>query len=153
MNAAVRAFGPAAALACLAGFACAAGPADGTADPGGDTELRLAFSTGGEIPKTGAPIVLELTATNDAPSALILDFSDGQRYDFEVFSADGASVWRWAEGMFFAQVLGRETLGPGASLRWAARIEDGLSAGTYRVVATLTTVEPRSIEAVLTVAP
>ena len=156
MNAAVRALGPTVALVCLAGFACAAGPADGAAGQpgaGGDAELRLSLSVGEGIPNSGAPIVLELTATNEGEAALILDFPDGQRYDFEVFSEDGASVWRWADGMFFAQVLGRETLDPGASLRWIERIESGLSSGTYRIVAMITTVETRSVEVMLTVAP
>ena len=48
-------------------------------------------------------------------------------------------------------MLGRERLDPGTSLRWIERIEDGLPAGVYRVVATLTTVEPHTIEGTLTV--
>ena len=114
-------------------------------------DLRLALSLG-EAPTTaGMPIVLELAATNDGQAPLVLDFPDGQRYDFEVFSEDGASVWRWADGMFFTMMLGRETLEIGASLRWTERIESGLPAGVYRVVATLTTVEPHTIEGTLTV--
>ncbi|WP_419165617.1 BsuPI-related putative proteinase inhibitor [Candidatus Palauibacter sp.] len=116
-------------------------------------DLRLALSLGEAPPTAGTPIALELTATNDGEAPLVLDFPDGQRYDFEVFSEHGASVWRWAEGMFFAQMLGRETLEPGASLRWTARIESGLPAGVYRVVATLTTVAPHTVEGTLTVVP
>ncbi len=114
-------------------------------------DLRLALSLGEALPTAGTPIVLELAATNDGEAPLVLDFPDGQRYDFEVFSEDGASVWRWAEGMFFTMMLGRERLDPGTSLRWIERIEDGLPAGVYRVVATLTTVEPHTIEGTLTV--
>ncbi len=114
-------------------------------------DLRLALSLGEALPTAGTPIVLELAATNDGEAPLVLDFPDGQRYDFEVFSEDGASVWRWAEGMFFTMMLGRERLDPGTSLRWVERIEDGLPAGVYRVVATLTTVEPHTIEGTLTV--
>ena len=114
-------------------------------------DLRLALSLGEAPTAAGTPIVLELAATNDGQAPLVLDFPDGQRYDFEVFSEDGASVWRWAEGMFFTMMLGRETLETGASLRWTERIADGLPAGVYRVVATLTTVEPHTIEGTLTV--
>ena len=114
-------------------------------------DLRLALSLGEALPTAGMPIVLELAATNDGEAPLVLDFPDGQRYDFEVFSEDGASVWRWAEGMFFTMMLGRETLEIGTSLRWIERIEDGLPAGVYRVLATLTTVEPHTIEGTLTV--
>ena len=153
LNAAVRAVAPVALLSALAAVACAAGSAEGPAAGEPDRELRLSLSTGEESPRAAAPIVLELTGTNDGQATLVLDFPDGQRYDFEVISEEGAVVWRWAEGMFFAQVLGRETLEPGASLRWTGRIEAGLPAGVYRVIATLTTVEPHAIETTFTVLP
>ncbi|MDE2720830.1 BsuPI-related putative proteinase inhibitor [Candidatus Palauibacter polyketidifaciens] len=144
---------PAVLPLALAAFACASGSAEGPAAGESGRELRLSLSTGEASPEAATPVVLELTGTNDGPATLILDFPDGQRYDFEVISEDGAVVWHWAEGRFFAQVLGRETLEPGASLRWTGRIEAGLPAGVYRVIATLTTVEPHAIEATLTVLP
>lgn len=153
MNASLRAVAPVVLLPALAAFACAAGSAEGPAERESGRELRLSLSTGEASPTAAMPIVLELTGTNDGEAALILDFPDGQRFDFEVISEDGAIVWRWAEGRFFAQVLGRETLDPGASLHWTGRIEAGLPAGAYRVIATLTTVEPHAIEATLTVLP
>ena len=161
MNASVRAMAPAVLLPALAAFASAAGSAAGSAEGSAEgsaarepgRELRLSLSAGDESPEAAKPVVLELTGTNDGQATLVLDFPDGQRYDFEVISEDGAVVWHWAEGRFFAQVLGRETLDPGASLRWTGRIEAGLPAGVYRVIATLTTVEPHSIEATLTVLP
>lgn len=149
VNASVRTVAPMVLVSALAAFACAAGPAAGEPGP----ELRLSLSTGEESPEAATPVVLEMTGTNDGQATLVLDFPDGQRYDFEVISEDGAVVWQWAEGRFFAQVLGRETLEPGASLRWTGRIEAGLPAGVYRVIATLTTVEPHAIEATLTVLP
>ena len=154
----VRAAAPVVLLPVLAAFACAAGSADGpaderSADDGSARELRLSLSTGEASPTAAAPVVLELTGTNDGQATLILDFPDGQRFDFEVISEDGDVVWRWAEGRFFAQVLGRETLEPGASLHWTGRIEAGLPAGVYRVIATLTTMEPRTVEATLTILP
>ena len=153
VNASVRAVAPAVLPLALAAFACAAGSAEGPAAGEPGRELRLSLSTGEASPEPATPVVLELTGTNDGPATLVLDFPDGQRYDFEVISEDGAVVWHWAEGRFFAQVLGRETLEPGASLRWTGRIEAGLPAGVYRVIATLTTVEPHAIEATLTVLP
>lgn len=154
----MRAVAPVVLLAGLAAFACAAASADGpaderSADDGSGQELRLSLTTGEEVPTAAMPVVLELTGTNDGQATLVLDFPDGQRYDFEVISEDGVVVWHWAEGRFFAQVLGRETLEPGASLRWTGRIEAGLPAGVYRVIATLTTVEPRTVEVTLTVLP
>lgn len=153
VNASVRAVAPAVLPLALAAFACASGSAEGPAAGEPGRELRLSLSTGEASPEAATPVVLELTGTNDGPATLVLDFPDGQRYDFEVISEDGAVVWNWAEGRFFAQVLGRETLEPGASLRWTGRIEAGLPAGVYRVIATLTTVEPHAIEATLTVLP
>lgn len=153
VNAAVRAVAPVVLLPALAAVACGAGSAEGPAAGEPGRELRLSLSTGEASPEAAAPLVLELTGTNDGQETLVLDFPDGQRYDFEVISEDGAVVWHWAEGRFFAQVLGRETLEPGASLRWTGRIEAGLPAGVYRVIATLTTVEPHAIEATLTVLP
>ena len=153
MNTSVRAVAPVVLLPALAAFAYAAGSAEGPAAREPGRELRLSLSTGEASPAAATPIVLELAGTNDGQAALVLDFPDGQRYDFEVISEDGAVVWHWAEGRFFAQVLGRETLEPGASLRWTGRIEAGLPAGVYRVIATLTTVEPHAIEATLTVLP
>ncbi|MYE34585.1 MAG: hypothetical protein F4X23_06995 [Gemmatimonadales bacterium] len=153
VNASVRAVAPAVLPLALAAFACAAGSAEGPAAGEPGRELRLSLSTGEASPEADTPVVLELTGTNDGSATLVLDFPDGQRYDFEVISGDGAVVWHWAEGRFFAQVLGRETLEPGASLRWTGRIEAGLPAGVYRVIATLTTVEPHAIEATLTVLP
>lgn len=157
-NTPLGAAAPAVLLPALAAFACGAGSAAGSADEGSAEEgsgrqLRLSLSTGEEPPEAAAPVVLELTGTNDGESTLVLDFPDGQRYDFEVISEDGVVVWHWAEGRFFAQVLGRETLEPGASLHWTGRIEAGLPAGVYRVIATLTTVAPHAIEATLTVLP
>lgn len=157
VNASLRAAAPV-VLPALAVLAGAAGSADGaaevrSADDGSGRELRLSLSTGEAAPVAATPVILELTGTNDGQATLILDFPDGQRFDFEVISEDGAVVWRWAEGRFFAQVLGRETLEPGASLHWTGRIESGLPAGVYRVLATLTTVEPRTVETALTVLP
>ena len=155
MNAPVRAAAPVVVLPLLAVFACAAGSAVAPAvgDGASGHELRLSLSIGDEPLTAGTPVVLELTGTNEGQAALVLDFPDGQRFDFEVLSDDGAVVWHWAEDRFFAQVLGRETVEPGASLHWTGRIDAGLPAGVYRVRATLTTVEPHTIEAALTVLP
>ena len=137
-------------LACLT----PAAPSEADVSPSpsvADTLLTLSLPDA--PPADGTPVTLELRVANDGGEPLVLDFPDGQRYDFEVFAADGASVWRWSDGMFFIQVLGRETLAPGMSLRWTEGIDAGLPAGTYRVVATLTTVEPRAVEDTLTVVP
>ncbi len=150
MSTAVRATMPAVLFICAAVLACATGSA-APRDRASHPQLRLSLTAGDEPPTAGSPITLELTLANEGDAALVLDFPDAQRFDFEVVAEDGAVVWRWAEGRFFAQVLGRETLDPGASLNWTGQIESGLPAATYRLVGTLTTVERQTVETTLTV--
>lgn len=135
----MRVVGSAALLTLLAGLSGVA------------AQMRLELSTGDEPASAGMPISLSLTATNEVESPLTLDFPDGQRYDFEVIADEGGTVWRWSEGRFFDQMLGRETLDAGAALTWTGRLEAGLPPGAYRIVATLTTVEPRTVAAEITV--
>ena len=123
-------------------------PARGGRLPGGLPE-------GGRRPvAAGEPVLLELAAINEGDAAIALDFASGQRYDFEVYAEDGALAWHWAEGIFFTMELGRETLEPGAFLRWSERIAEGLpEPGVYRVRATLASTTPRTVVDTLVVVP
>jgi hypothetical protein len=58
------------------------------------------------------PLVMVLTVTNVKGEDLTLTFPTAQRYDFIVRKGKQV-VWRWSEGMMFAQVIGRETLRAG----------------------------------------
>lgn len=108
--------------------------------------LRLTLSVAEGPAEAGVPIELVLEARNEGDGTLTLQFPDGQRFDFEIHDADGTLVWRWAEEMMFPQVLGSETIRAGEARSWSARLEAGLEAGRYRVVGTLTTMEPRTVE-------
>ncbi len=83
----------------------------------GGTMAELTFgvsvTTDKAIYTASESIVIELTVFNRTAESLTFDFSNAQHYDFIIEDAEGNSVWRWAEGRMFAQVLGEETLGPG----------------------------------------
>ena len=97
-------------------------------------------------PAAGQPVEFALVLRNGTADELVLDFPDGQRFDFEV-STDGGIVWRWAADMFFPQVLGRERIAAGDGRTWTAGVSGGLPAGSYVVRATLTSNTPHEIVA------
>lgn len=63
---------------------------------------------------------LALHVTNPTSAPVELEFATAQRYDFTVTNADGDELWRWSADRMFAQVLGTETLEPGATRRYTA---------------------------------
>ncbi len=63
------------------------------------------------------PIVMTLTVANVKGEDLTLTFPTAQRYDFIVRKGKQV-VWRWSEGMMFAQVIGRESLRAGDSISY-----------------------------------
>lgn len=101
-----------------------------------DATLRLEVGT--TRPVAGEPIAFVLTVANGGTDELVIDFPDGQRFDFEVIG-EGTTLWHWGADMFFTQMLGRERIAAGASELWTATLEAGLPAGTYTVRGTLTT--------------
>lgn len=86
----------------------------------------------------GDSVRLEVHVTNVAAGPIALEFATTQRYDFDVFEADGDRVWRWSDGMTFGQATGREVLQPGESRRyaasWLARNLEGDFVASARVV-------------------
>ena len=65
-------------------------------------------------------VVLEIHVTNTTASPIALEFTSTQRYDFEIATVDGESLWRWSADRSFAQVMEQETLAPGESRRYTA---------------------------------
>jgi hypothetical protein len=99
------------------------------------------------------PIKMTLTVKNTRKETVTLEFSSGQRYDFEIRrgkDGKGEIVWQWARGRMFAQMLTSTKLEPGKTLsftetatkerigpaRWTPLT---LAAGVYTVTAKLTT--------------
>lgn len=109
---------------------------------------------------------LALTVRNEGDEPVTLRFHTGQRADFAAYESndadrdgrdvdgidpdDEAIAWRHGAGRLFTQVLGSETLTPGASVTYEATWSDP-SPGSYHVVGVLTA-EEHDIAAMETVA-
>ena len=96
---------------------------------------------------------MELTVFNRTAENLTFDFRDAQHYDFIIEDAEGNSVWRWAEGRMFAQVLGEETLGPGREeVVYTETYAGPLQPGGYKVIGALvSTNRPLSASLMITI--
>ena len=104
---------------------------------------------------TKDPVKMTLAVTNTTQKPITLNFSSGQKYDFEIKRGKGeagVTVWKWSQGMMFTQMLSSRKLEPGKSLTFTETYKPGaksaegqtlpaLTAGTYSVIATLTTTD------------
>lgn len=93
-------------------------------------------------------VLLEIHVTNVASSPISLEFTSTQRYDFEIATPDGESVWRWSAARSFGQALGEEALQPGESRRytatWVGSGQEGDFLATGWIVSTNYPVELRT---------
>ncbi len=60
----------------------------------------------------GEPVEMTLRLINCASEPITQTFPDAQRYDFVAKTGDDDEVWRWSNGMAFAEVQGEETYEP-----------------------------------------
>jgi hypothetical protein len=111
----------------LALVACGAG-GDGVGD-GVATSLEVEVSPGG--------VELTLYVTNAGPTPVIFTFPSAQRYDFGVIAESGEEVWRWSDGVSFAQVVTVDTLASNETWRMTGQWSPGERAGPYTAVAEL----------------
>ncbi len=123
----------------LAAFGCGvkdapeADPVD--ANGGAVAANRLASSVEVEVGANTVRLVLHVTNPTDQP--LALEFTSGQRYDFAIRTAEGGDVWTWSADKMFAQVLGTETIAPGASLDYSEVWQPGDRKGSFVAIASL----------------
>jgi len=117
-------------VAVLAAGACAPRDSEpnGTADPAG-SESGLVTTL--EVEDRDGIVRFLLHVTNTTASAVELEFTSGQRYDFQVARQDGETVWTWSATRSFIQSLGTATLGAGESLRYSADWEPGGLTGDF----------------------
>src|SRR5439155_14861240 len=107
---------------------------------------QLRLTTDRPAYPAGAPVALSLTVTNPGNAPVTLQFSSGQKYDFEVRRA-GQVVWRWAADRMFTQALTSLTLAPGErkvfTETWKQVDNNGhaVPAGSYEATAMLTTMD------------
>ena len=112
-------------LVAAAAFLCSCGscPCGRKGEEGADASLPRPDSLVVEIGVNEGsyavlePVIMTLTVRNSAGRDLALTFPTAQRYDFIVRKGKQV-VWRWSEGMMFAQVIGRATLGAGESISY-----------------------------------
>jgi hypothetical protein len=113
-------------------------------NPPAASGLRLRLTSDKKSYAIGKPIVLTLAVTNLARAPATIQFSSGQKYEFEVRRA-GQTVWRWSADRMFTQALTSLTLGPGErrlfTETWKQQDNNGqpVPAGAYEAVAILTT--------------
>lgn len=80
--------------------------------------------------------VLQVTNTTDAPVALT--FPSGQSYDFVVYDASGAEVWRWSAEQMFTQALREEVVAPGETLTYSeVWVPEPGTSGSFEVMGVL----------------
>jgi hypothetical protein len=123
------------AIAVLALAACA--PREQLSTTGGPLLPTLQVSTSAN--EVG--FLLQVMNTTEAP--VELNFTTGQSFDFVVLDGQ-REVWRWSHDQMFTQALRRETLEPGASLRFEAswRPAPGLT-GEFEAIGILTATDHR----------
>lgn len=80
-------------------------------------------------------VAFAFTVENAGDGDRDLQFSDSQTFDV-VVAEDGEEVWRYSEGMMFAQMLSTETLPAGGTETFEAEWTDP-SVGEYEARATL----------------
>lgn len=104
----------------------------------GDPEAQESVASADElvatmsVETTGDGVTrLTLHVTNPTRSPVALEFTSGQRYDFEVTRLNGEELWRWSAARSFMQALGTETVAPGGSLRYTADWESGDLEGEF----------------------
>lgn len=102
-----------------------------------EASLELTLETDRGVYAPGDTVELALTLHNPGPAAVVLSFSDAQRYDFRILDRDGETVWRWSEDYAFAQVLGEERLAPAETREWRERYGGPLPSGRYTAKGTV----------------
>jgi hypothetical protein len=117
----------------------ACGPSDsgsGTADDAGGVAAVLVPTMGVQV--QGDTVEFQLQVANAADTAVVLEFTTSQRYDFEVTTEAGEVVWQWSSDRMFGQALGQETIAPGRTLvyreTWVAPAGSGRLQARGRVV-------------------
>lgn len=88
-------------------------------------------------------VTLTLQIVNPASTPAAVTFASGQQYDFTVFDATGARVWRWSDGMAFTMALGTSTIPGKGSVSYSARWKP-LQKGTYTAVGSLVSMSHRA---------
>ena len=136
-------------LGCLdLALACSNSPPANIPDETRSPMTPNDVSTSLEVDVGRDSVVLALHVTNSGTQPLVLEFTSTQRYDFQVQTVSGETVWTWSADKLFGQMMGSETVGVGESREYRASWEAGDQTGTFvavgRVVATNQPIEQRT---------
>ena len=58
--------------------------------------LQVSLATDKVMYRAGEPIELTLRVTNRSSRDTVLQFSSGQRYEFQIIDETGATQWTWS---------------------------------------------------------
>lgn len=115
---------------------------------GQDGMTQNELSTSLEVQVSRDSVELVLHVTNSGTQPVVLEFSSTQRYDFQVYSPAGESVWTWSADKSFGMMMGEETMGAGESREyrevWAPGNRTGRFVAVGRVVALNRPIEQRA---------
>ena len=96
-------------------------------------------------------IAMTLRVFNYTSQEITFSFTTAQRYEFTMDDAEGQEVWHWSDGRIFAQVIGKETLGPGREeMVYTETYAGPLEPGGYKVTGILVASD-RTISASITI--
>ena len=100
--------------------------------------LQLTLETDKPTYRRGEPIALILTVTNRSSRDTALQFSSGQRYDFQIADSTGRTLWTWSADRSFMQVLGSERLTAGEAREHREQFTGELPPGKYAATGSIT---------------
>jgi hypothetical protein len=121
---------------------CAAGPSEERPEPGASSRSSVSEQQGFSVTLKVQPattgqegsfsLTLEVRNVSGEPRDFVLP--SAQVFEFVAFEAKGPEVWRWSEGMVFAQALQPLSLEPGEGRVFKAALPAaGLSPGRYLI--------------------
>jgi len=118
-------------------------PPESTIDPNQlntDFELLDKFDQTSSSFNQNEIITFSMSATNSNGEVIILQFNNGQRYDFYVLNDDNRELWRWSADKSFTQALEQLEIQPEETIKlaesWNQQLTDGsqLEPGNYTAV-------------------
>ena len=129
---------------CVAGVVASCGTghegggARGVETEGGRAEPVRELASSLEVKVGTDSVRFVLHVTNPGGAGVELEYATAQRFDFVVESGGGEEVWRWSAERRFEEVVGREVVGGGETVRYEAAWHAGVRAGEYVGVGLIT---------------
>jgi hypothetical protein len=71
----------------------------------------------------GEKLFMSLTIRNNTDKDVTIHYTSGQRFDFKLFDAGGASLYTWSADKQFLQALSDEVLEPGEQLNYTETLD------------------------------